>query len=240
MLLWTFIAAKRRESSRNTRAIGTAKRCSKRAISALRRPATLRMAHSENSALSCACGETPMPERLILCGGAKWAGGSSPLRLSTSGQSQNIVLELEDIGKKMVKRVPDLLADLIEIATYVYCADRATTRGGLAQRAMGAEWRRSFHFIIPTRNPDHWNHSSVLDPLRAALSFLSDDDYKFEFESATNPVALQDYLKFGDDGEADEVVPFSGGLDSLSGAIEELSTRGKRIALVSHRSSSNI
>jgi Queuosine biosynthesis protein QueC len=181
-----------------------------------------------------------MPERLILCGGAKWAGGSSPLRLSTSGQSQNIVLELEDIGKKMVKRVPDLLADLIEIATYVYCADRATARGGLAQRAMGAEWRRSFHFIIPTRNPDHWNHSSVLDPLRAALSFLSDDDYKFEFESATNPVALQDYLKFGDDGEADEVVPFSGGLDSLSGAIEELSTRGKRIALVSHRSSSKI
>ena len=40
--------------------------------------------------------------------------------------------------------------------------------------------------------------------------------------------------------KADEVVLFSGGLDSLSGAVEELSTNGKRIALVSHRSSSKI
>ena len=186
-----------------------------------------------------------MPERLVLCSGAKRAGGNSTLRLALSGRSQNIRLKLEDISKKMVRNVPDLLIDLIEIATYVYCADQATSRGGPAQVGMGADWRRSFRFVIPVRNPDHWNHRSVLEPLCSTLSFLSEDDYAFEFEKATNPVSFQDYLEFGDDGggaafKADEVVLFSGGLDSLSGAIEELSTDGKRVALVSHRSSPKI
>jgi 7-cyano-7-deazaguanine synthase in queuosine biosynthesis len=185
-----------------------------------------------------------MPERLVLCSGAKRAGGNSTLRLALSGRS-NITLKLEDISKKMVRNVPDLLIDLIEIATYVYCADQATSRGGRVQVGMGADWRRSFRFVIPVRNPDHWNHRSVLEPLCSTLSFLSEDDYAFEFEKATNPVPFQNYLEFGDDGggaafKADEVVLFSGGLDSLSGAIEELSTNGKRVALVSHRSSPKI
>jgi hypothetical protein len=177
-----------------------------------------------------------MPERLVLCSGAKRAGGNSTLRLALSGRSKNITLKLEDISKKMVRNVPDLLIDLIEIATYVYCADQATSRGGPAQVGMGTDWRRSFRFVIPVRNPDHWNHRSVLEPLCSTLSFLSEDDYAFEFEKATNPVPFQNYLEFGDDGggaafNADEVVLFSGGLDSLSGAIEELSTDGKRVAL---------
>jgi len=58
-----------------------------------------------------------MPERLVLCGGAKRAGGDSTLRLALSGRSQNITLKLEDISKKMVRNVPDLLIDLIEIAS---------------------------------------------------------------------------------------------------------------------------
>jgi len=88
-----------------------------------------------------------MPERLILCSGAKRAGGSSTLRLALSGRS-DITLKIEDISKKMVRNVPDLLIDLIEIATYVYCADQATRRGGPVQVGMGADWCRSFRFVI--------------------------------------------------------------------------------------------
>ena len=40
--------------------------------------------------------------------------------------------------------------------------------------------------------------------------------------------------------KADEVVLFSGGIDSLSGAVEELATGAKKVALVSHRSSPKI
>src|SRR5262249_23548258 len=139
---------------------------------------------------------------------------------------------------------PALLLDLIEIASYVYCADQAISRGGAAQRGMGADWRRSFRFIIPVRNPEHWNSPAISEPLCATLSFLSEDDYAFEFEKATNPVPRQSYLEFGDTSgtafKADEVILFSGGLDSLSGTIEELSTTAKRIALVSHHSSTKI
>src|SRR5437588_8372138 len=106
-----------------------------------------------------------MPERLVLCGGVKRGGGDSTLRLALSGGTQNIKLELDDISKKLVKNIPGPLTDLIEIASYVYCADQATSRGGDVQRGMGADWRRSFRFVIPVRNPDHWNHRSILEPL---------------------------------------------------------------------------
>jgi 7-cyano-7-deazaguanine synthase in queuosine biosynthesis len=72
---------------------------------------------------------------------------------------------------------------------------------------------------------------------------LSDDDYEFEFQEATNPVELANYLELSEDSgtfKADEVALFSGGLDSLSGAVEELSDGKKNVALVSHRSSPKI
>src|SRR5262249_53653313 len=143
-----------------------------------------------------------------------------------------------------VRNIPGLLIDLIEIATYVFCADQAISRGGEAQQGMGADWRRDFRFVIPVRNPVHWNRRGVLEALCSTLSFLSDDNYRFEFAKATNPAPFQNYLEFGGDSsvrfEADQVVLFSGGLDALSGAIEELSKIGARVALVSHRSSSKI
>ena len=166
------------------------------------------------------------------------------MRLALNGAPQNITLKLEDISKRLVENVPDLLVDLVEIATYVFCADQASSRGGEAQAGMGSDWRRSFRFIIPVRSPDHWSSPKVLEPLCETLSFLSDDDYAFEFERATNPPPLERYLDFGGEEAAafnpDEIVLFSGGLDSLSGAIEELSSSAKRIALVSHRSSPKI
>src|SRR5262249_2369676 len=202
------------------------------------------MSRSRSFAPNCASGETPMDERLILCGGVKRTGRDSILRLALDGRSQNITLKLEDISKRLVKSVPDLLIDLIEIATYVYCADQATSRGGEAQVGMGADWHRNFRFIVPVRKPDHWSHKRILETLRDTLSFISEDEYVFEFEKATDPIPLVKYLDFSEDDDAsfkaDEIVLFSGGLDSLAGAIEELSTNGRCVALVSHRSSSKI
>jgi hypothetical protein len=184
-----------------------------------------------------------MPDRLVVCGGAKRKDEDSTLRLALAGARQNVTLKLEDIAKRLVKNVPDLLIDLVEIASYVYCADQAISRGGEAQIAMGAAWRRDFRFVIPVRNPSHWSRKEVLEPLCDTLSFLSEDNYVFEFEEASNPAPLETYLELsGDDAsfKADEVVLFSGGLDSLGGALEELSVSTKKIALVSHRSSSKI
>jgi hypothetical protein len=113
-----------------------------------------------------------MPERLVFCGEAQGPNDSTAMRLALTGTRQNASLKLEDVGRMMVANVPDLLVDLVEIATYVYCADQATSRGGDAQRGMGADWRRDFRFIIPVRNPDHWGSREVLEQLRSTLSFL--------------------------------------------------------------------
>src|SRR3984957_5801231 len=144
------------------------------------------------------------------------------MQKALDGRSQNITLKLEDISSRLVKSLPDLLIDLIEIAAYVFCADQANSRGGEALAAMGSDWRRRFRFVIPVRHPDHWSNPKVLEPLVDALSFLSDDDYAFEFEKAANPVPLGNYLELSEESgafKADEVVPLSGGRDGLKGAI---------------------
>jgi len=184
-----------------------------------------------------------MPERLVLCGSGVRAGADSALHLALDGRSQNITLKLEDVSKRLVAKVPELLIDLVEIATYIFCADQATSRGGEAQAGMGSDWRRRFHFVIPVRDPAHWSDPKVLAPLCDAISFLSDDDYEFEFQESTNPTELANYLGLSEESGAfkpEEVVLFSGGLDSLSGAVEELSDGKKNVALVSHRSSPKI
>ena len=143
-----------------------------------------------------------MHERLILCGGAKRDSDGPALRLALTGVAQNITLRLEDISKAMVRAIPERLADLTEIAAYVYCADQAISRGGPAGLGMGTRWRRRFRFIIPVRDADHWSSPTVVDLLRSTLSFLSDDDYDFEFEKVASPASFQDYLTLGEDSGA--------------------------------------
>ncbi|MBA3518658.1 MAG: hypothetical protein H0T75_13700, partial [Rhizobiales bacterium] len=180
-----------------------------------------------------------MNEHLVLCGGTKRAGRAKHLQLALSGKDQNITLKLEDISRRLVRNLPDRLVDLLEIATYVFCADRAISRGGEAQTGNGAAWRRRLHFVVPVRDPDHWRRPEILEALQTTLTFLSDDEYGFEFETAEVENSVQSYLEFTEDESSispDEIVLFSGGLDSVAGAVEELS-RDMSIALVSHRSS---
>lgn len=77
--------------------------------------------------------------------------------------------------------------------------------------------------------------------LIGALEFLTDDVYEFGFHTATNPRRPGSYLFEGAEGAAfDEVVLFSGGLDSLCGAVEEVLVRKRRVLLVSHRSATRV
>lgn len=154
------------------------------------------------------------------------------------------MLQVGDISQKMVANLAPELFDLLEIATYVYCADQTTTRGGSSSQDFGAKWRRQFQFHIPVRVPELWSSKQVQSALCDTLGFLSDDVYEFKFKKLVNPPPVDQYLDFGSDGgagfQADEVVMFSGGLDSLAGAVQEAIHDKRSIALVSHRSSSKI
>lgn len=164
--------------------------------------------------------------------------------LSLWGKDSNVVLKVGDISQRMVANIAPTLLDLLDIATYVYCADQATTRGGASSWDYGANWRRQFRFHIPVREPDLWSSRPVRSVLCNTLEFLSDDEYEFTFKKLTEPPPVDQYLDFGSGSapgfQAEEVLLFSGGLDSLGGAIKEAITDKRSIALVSHRSSPKI
>jgi hypothetical protein len=184
-------------------------------------------------------------ETLVLCGDATTPKGwpREALRLSVSGRNANISLSIDDISKRMVADVPDVLADLLEVATYVYCADQLVSRGGDAMQGLGKAWRRRLNFVIPVREPDRWQRPEITECLVRLLGFMSDEEFRFLFQPASSPRAGRSYFNFSDGREtgfsADEIALFSGGLDSLAGAVDQLEDN-ERIVLISHRSSPQI
>lgn len=186
-------------------------------------------------------------ERVVICGGLVGGGGPSKKReipLQLWGEQRNVNLKISDLTKAMTANVPSVLVDLLEIATYVYCADQVCTRGAGNAANYGAKWRRQFRFRIPVREPDLWSSDPVDSSLRDAVSFLSDDEYEFEFTHLKNPPPIEKYLDFGSSGDLgtrpDEVMLFSGGLDSLAGAVQTAAAGKRSVALVSHRSAPTI
>ena len=105
-------------------------------------------------------------------------------------------------------------------------------------------WRQKFRFVIPVRQPGLWSSDLVMAALVETIGFLSDDDYEFEFRQLEKPPLVESYFPLSGAEDAkfapDEVLLFSGGLDSFAGTVEELVAHGKKVALVSHRSASKI
>jgi 7-cyano-7-deazaguanine synthase in queuosine biosynthesis len=188
----------------------------------------------------------PKHEHLVLCGGLDRPSGEGtlPVQLSLHGPSRNVRLRIEDISAPLVANVPDVLVDLLDVAAYVYAADNAVPRGGPTDEPMGARWRRRLRLVVPVRDPDLWAQDAISSALVETLSFLSDDEYQFEFEPVRERPTMNAYFLFGSGAGTGfaphEVILFSGGLDSLAGTVEELVAQNKSVALVSHRSSTKI
>jgi hypothetical protein len=186
-------------------------------------------------------------ERAILCDSA--GDGSlpfedpRPLRLRMWGPHRNVKLTIQDVRRSLMKALPPVFRDLIDIATYVYCADQATTRGGEGVADFGENWRRTFFFRIPVRDRAFWTNPPVHNLLVSTLSFLSEDEYHFDFEPLTKDHSFENLLGFNStpfDGIVEEVVMFSAGIDSLGGAVQETIIDKRKILLVNHRSSGKL
>lgn len=185
-------------------------------------------------------------KQYIFCGDAVKKGviedTKRDLRLRLTGHKGdgNITLQVEDIQSRLFKGIPPAFHDLMEIATYVFCADQAIKRAADDVDKFGNGWRRNLHFIIPVRQIKFWSSTEVLNVLCPTLNFLSDDHYTFEFVKLKSSRPVQEYLEFNDEreyyGNPQQVVMFSGGLDSLAGAIEEVVAQKNRIVLVTHKS----
>jgi hypothetical protein len=133
------------------------------------------------------------------------------------------------------------LVDLLEIASYVYAADCATSRGKAWTDDDSTEpWGRELAFVIPVREPAFWKSAEITHLMIEVLNFLSNDKYSFTFVPLEHDRSdQQQYLEFGELEDwpfyaPERVIMFSGGLDSLAGAVE-MARAGGTLVLVSHR-----
>ena len=151
----------------------------------------------------------------------------------------NVRLGLPDFVQS-VYHLPDRFLDLLEIAAYVFAGDRLTLRGR-KNTVEYHSWARNLHYVMRVRDHAFWSRSDVQDALRAALLFMTGDqsyDFTFQPGHSTPPADLFDSEVFQvEAADSLSVMLFSGGLDSLAGAVQRLEETNDRVCLVSHQSS---
>lgn len=185
--------------------------------------------------------------RLFVCSGAKVAAsdpvakGRHRVLLDSVGPKPNVHISFENVARVFRHNLSPRLIDFLEIASYVFSADCATQRGTKWTDDDSIEpWGRDLSFIIPVRQPEFWEAPQIKDLVKEVLGFLSNDNYSFRFVPLQRDRANQQrYFEFGDLEDwpfhsPERVVMFSGGLDSLAGAVESAAV-GTKSVLVSHR-----
>ncbi len=152
--------------------------------------------------------------------------------------NRNINIQLPKFVRD-VMHLPPRILDLLEIAGYIFAADRLISRGS-RDTLEYHNWARVIHFIIRVRDFSFWNDHRTRTKLANALLFMTGDkEYNFTFQPghSTDPMGLFDDSKFVLPSKNPvNVMLFSGGLDSLAGGIELLEHSNRIICLVSHRS----
>ena len=181
-------------------------------------------------------------DRLILCGGASAPRGVRAERLHLAidfeGRPGNVFLKIKNITEALNRNPSPVLLDLLDVAAYVYAGDQCVPRGGTHSFDYGDRWDRRLRYVIPLRKPKIWNRAQVKDALADVLGWMTDDQFEFRFPELKNPPKLPSYLDF-DKGTPnptgiEEICLFSGGLDSLAGAVQEAVVDGRKVALVGH------
>lgn len=162
---------------------------------------------------------------------------------SVNGRNPTFRVRTERISAAALRSLRPSVEDLLDVAAAVFYADGKISRGGPSRSGMGAAWIRQIRLTIPVREPDRWQRTDVAEALTSALHLLTDDHFEFRFIPGNRPVAASGFLDLDATGAtfaADEVIMFSGGLDSFAGALETLSTGSGRVLLVSHQSAPKV
>ncbi len=181
--------------------------------------------------------------RIVFCNRAprstirRRKGDPEPLVLDYR-DDRRIRLGLPDFIRS-VGTIPPRVLDLMELAGYLFAVDRLTTRGQ-PDALMFDSWSRSFHIGMKVRDAKFWTSAATKQKLNDLLLFMTGDrEYRFDFQPGhtTDRAHLFDSEEFKATPErSHHVMLFSGGLDSLAGAIDRLNNSNDVVCLVSHRS----
>lgn len=127
----------------------------------------------------------------------------------------NLEPDLASIGE-----VPDSNADLLSVALVAFLADRTIRRPGKG-------WARSVDLTLPVYNAAVWE--STAEATTGLLEMLTGDQWTVTFRERRQRRSADPTER----PSADRVLLFSGGADSLCGAVRALEA-GDRVILVSH------
>lgn len=123
---------------------------------------------------------------------------------------------------------PELGLDILVVAAHVHAADTRISRAEESQDS----WTREIRLVIPVSDASRWRAAS--DTLTRMLDFLTGDRWIIGFRSRPKEFTALVTPRVGILPPAfDSVSLFSGGLDSLIGAIDLLET-GHTPILISH------
>ncbi|HEY4778972.1 MAG TPA: Qat anti-phage system QueC-like protein QatC [Solirubrobacterales bacterium] len=124
-------------------------------------------------------------------------------------------------------RLPAAAEDLLRFAGSVYCADRIVGRSRGDDR-----WTREITLEVGFSRPDSWNAAS--EDLLAAIRFLSGDHWSLRIRRGKGGLrAVREMPAQQTFEDFDAVCLFSGGLDSLCGALHLLD-QGHSLILLGH------
>jgi hypothetical protein len=126
---------------------------------------------------------------------------------------------LEELGA-----APPLHVDFMRLAALVFLVDRSVER----DRGPGVRWERELELTVPVSDPDRWN--AVDEQLAEVLHILTGDTWSLAFvrERAPRRRAVTQVAP------APVVCLFSGGADSLAGAVVAREQFGSLPVLASH------
>ncbi len=163
--------------------------------------------------------------------------GEQVVELRTFGRNPNIRCRGDEFPKTLLAALTPRLEDLLRLAAIVFAADTRVDRGSETD-VFGQNWVRRFRVAVPVNDFDYWQQEQVRQDLSAVLSFLSEDDWAFEFRRLRHNEPAQPFLFSVCEGappqDVDLVIPFSGGADSLAASVQAIG-EGRRPVLVSHR-----
>ena len=181
------------------------------------------------------CSDVPLPKELGK------GGDSSFLKLSydPSSKSKNVNIGLPHFTESLSVHIPDRIKDLLEIAGYIYAADRSINRGAIDSLEYHG-WARNLHFVFKVRDLKFWKQESTIKLLSEALLYVSGDN-KIDFSFVGGGRDIGQLNAFDVAGINPQITGksivalFSGGLDSLAGVLDILETTKNNVILVSHR-----
>jgi 7-cyano-7-deazaguanine synthase in queuosine biosynthesis len=147
-----------------------------------------------------------------------------------NGQDYQLDLPFGDLYQRC--GVPSLrILDLLVTASICYVVDKTVPRSSADNG-----WTRELEVSVPVSEPKEW--SKVADELAETLCFLTGDEWTLSFRKTEEALFVPpkgEPLPLPVDSDVKTVCLFSGGLDSLGGAIDLLAdaTNGK-VLLIGH------